>query len=279
MIGATAHYVTGDLDEGPIIAQDVEHVSHADTPDDLVRKGRDIERRVLAQAVAWHLQDRVLLERAQDGGVREVAFCGCGVTALEIRTHDVQRCAMNVVRRPPGGRLTAPGGPRRRRLGASCINESRELRVNVSRAAEAGMRVERLALAAGARRTPPRWRRTTASSTRAGFPYPSSASSERNAAAVRCLPHRRGCPGGRDPERSARCDAHESGRAAASSRRGRRADAGPQPRDRDRRGGRRPDAAAPRDAHDRRRLGRRVGSIAHMRDAVTRASRYAPVGP
>ena len=61
MIGATAHYVTGDLDEGPIIAQDVEHVSHADTPDDLVRKGRDIERRVLAQAVAWHLQDRVLL--------------------------------------------------------------------------------------------------------------------------------------------------------------------------------------------------------------------------
>ena len=61
MIGATAHYVTGDLDEGPIIAQDVEHVSHADTPDDLVRKGRDIERRVLAQAVAWHLEDRVLL--------------------------------------------------------------------------------------------------------------------------------------------------------------------------------------------------------------------------
>ena len=61
MIGATAHYVTGDLDEGPIIAQDVEHVSHADTPDDLVGKGRDIERRVLARAVAWHLEDRVLL--------------------------------------------------------------------------------------------------------------------------------------------------------------------------------------------------------------------------
>jgi formyltetrahydrofolate deformylase len=51
--------VTVDLDEGPIIAQDVER--HADTPDDLVRKGRDIERRVLAQAVAWHLEDRVLL--------------------------------------------------------------------------------------------------------------------------------------------------------------------------------------------------------------------------
>jgi formyltetrahydrofolate deformylase len=61
MIGATAHYVTGDLDEGPIISQDVEQVSHADTPDDLVRKGRDIERRVLARAVQWHLEDRVLL--------------------------------------------------------------------------------------------------------------------------------------------------------------------------------------------------------------------------
>ena len=61
MIGATAHYVTEDLDEGPIIHQDVEAISHADRPDDLVRKGRDIERRVLAQAVHWHLQDRVLM--------------------------------------------------------------------------------------------------------------------------------------------------------------------------------------------------------------------------
>jgi formyltetrahydrofolate deformylase len=61
MIGATAHYVTSDLDEGPIIAQDVEPVSHSDSPDELVRKGRDIERRVLARAVAWHLQDRVLI--------------------------------------------------------------------------------------------------------------------------------------------------------------------------------------------------------------------------
>lgn len=60
-IGATAHYVTADLDEGPIIAQDVEAVTHADRPEDLVRKGRDIERRVLARAVAFHLQDRVLL--------------------------------------------------------------------------------------------------------------------------------------------------------------------------------------------------------------------------
>ena len=60
LIGATAHYVTGDLDEGPIIEQDVERASHADAPEELIRKGRDIERRVLARAVAWHLEDRVL---------------------------------------------------------------------------------------------------------------------------------------------------------------------------------------------------------------------------
>jgi len=61
VIGATAHYVTGDLDEGPIIEQDVERISHRDTPADLIRKGRDIERRVLARAVRWQLEDRVLL--------------------------------------------------------------------------------------------------------------------------------------------------------------------------------------------------------------------------
>jgi formyltetrahydrofolate deformylase len=61
MIGATAHYVTADLDEGPIIHQDVEAIGHADTAEDLVRKGRDIERRVLAQAVHWHLEDRTFV--------------------------------------------------------------------------------------------------------------------------------------------------------------------------------------------------------------------------
>ena len=61
LIGATAHYVTGDLDEGPIIEQDVERISHRDTPEDLVRKGRDIERRVLARAVRYHVEDRVVL--------------------------------------------------------------------------------------------------------------------------------------------------------------------------------------------------------------------------
>ena len=61
LIGATAHYVTADLDEGPIIEQDVERVSHRDTPGDLARKGRDIERRVLARAVRYHLEDRVML--------------------------------------------------------------------------------------------------------------------------------------------------------------------------------------------------------------------------
>jgi formyltetrahydrofolate deformylase len=61
LIGATAHYVTGQLDEGPIIEQDVERISHRDSPDDLIRKGRDIERRVLARAVRYHLEDRIIL--------------------------------------------------------------------------------------------------------------------------------------------------------------------------------------------------------------------------
>jgi len=61
LIGATAHLVTADLDEGPIIEQDIEHIGHADMPDELVRKGRDIERRVLARAVSYLLQDRVFL--------------------------------------------------------------------------------------------------------------------------------------------------------------------------------------------------------------------------
>jgi formyltetrahydrofolate deformylase len=65
LIGATAHYVTSDLDEGPIIAQDVEPITHRDTPDDLIRKGRDIERRVLARAVRHHLEDRILLNGAK----------------------------------------------------------------------------------------------------------------------------------------------------------------------------------------------------------------------
>ena len=71
MIGATAHYVTADLDEGPIIHQDVEPITHADTPDELVRKGRDIESRVLAEAVRLHLEDRVLMN-----GHRTVVFRG-----------------------------------------------------------------------------------------------------------------------------------------------------------------------------------------------------------
>jgi formyltetrahydrofolate deformylase len=61
LIGATAHYATTDLDEGPIIEQDVVRASHRDSIDDLVRKGRDVERNVLARAVRWHLDDRVLV--------------------------------------------------------------------------------------------------------------------------------------------------------------------------------------------------------------------------
>ena len=65
LIGATAHFVTSDLDEGPIIEQDVERISHRDTPEVLVRKGRDIERRVLARALGHVLEDRVLLNHGK----------------------------------------------------------------------------------------------------------------------------------------------------------------------------------------------------------------------
>ncbi len=61
LIGATSHYVTADLDQGPIIEQATIRCSHRDTVDDLVRKGRDLEKRALAQAVRYHLEDRILL--------------------------------------------------------------------------------------------------------------------------------------------------------------------------------------------------------------------------
>ena len=60
LIGATSHYVTADLDQGPIIAQDVIQVSHRDSPEAMERKGRDVERLVLAQAVQAHLEDRII---------------------------------------------------------------------------------------------------------------------------------------------------------------------------------------------------------------------------
>ena len=69
LIGATAHYATADLDEGPIIEQDVTRVTHRDTVEDMVRKGRDLERQVLARAVRLHLDRRVLIE-----GNRTIVF-------------------------------------------------------------------------------------------------------------------------------------------------------------------------------------------------------------
>jgi formyltetrahydrofolate deformylase len=69
LVGATAHYVTADLDEGPIIEQDVVRVDHTHTPEQLVAAGRDVEAAVLSRAVAWHAQTRVLLN-----GNRTVVF-------------------------------------------------------------------------------------------------------------------------------------------------------------------------------------------------------------
>src|SRR5262249_22168426 len=61
LIGATAHYVTPDLDEGPIIEQEPARVTHAMSPDDLIAAGRDIESRVLARAVKFHIESRIML--------------------------------------------------------------------------------------------------------------------------------------------------------------------------------------------------------------------------
>jgi formyltetrahydrofolate deformylase len=61
LIGATSHYATAILDEGPIIEQDVVRVSHRDTVEDMVRKGRDLEKVVLSRAVRWHLENRILV--------------------------------------------------------------------------------------------------------------------------------------------------------------------------------------------------------------------------
>jgi formyltetrahydrofolate deformylase len=69
LIGATCHYVTAELDAGPIIEQDTTRIDHADTVEELLRVGRDIERSVLVRGLRWHLEDRVLLN-----GTRTVVF-------------------------------------------------------------------------------------------------------------------------------------------------------------------------------------------------------------
>ena len=61
LIGATSHYVTEVLDEGPIIEQDMVRISHRDTTEDLIQKGRDLEKVVLSRAVRWHIENRILL--------------------------------------------------------------------------------------------------------------------------------------------------------------------------------------------------------------------------
>lgn len=69
LVGATAHYVTADLDEGPIVGRHIERIGDGDSPETLMRRGRDIERRVLARAIADHLEDRVI-----ENGRRTVVF-------------------------------------------------------------------------------------------------------------------------------------------------------------------------------------------------------------
>ena len=72
LIGATCHYVTAELDAGPIIEQDTARIDHADTVEELLRIGREVERSVLARGLRWHLADRVLLNGHRDRGLRVV---------------------------------------------------------------------------------------------------------------------------------------------------------------------------------------------------------------
>lgn len=74
LVGATAHYVTADLDEGPIIEQDVVRVDHRHGIEDLVRLGADVERTVLSRAVQWHCEDRVIRFENQSSSSSEDVF-------------------------------------------------------------------------------------------------------------------------------------------------------------------------------------------------------------
>ena len=116
LIGATAHYVTADLDEGPIIEQDVIRVDHNHTQDQLARAGRDVEAQVLSRAVRWHSESRVLLERAPDGrlpltdltpravGVRAGAALEVGVGVLLVldQHHPVPELSRSTASTPYG---------------------------------------------------------------------------------------------------------------------------------------------------------------------------------
>ena len=101
LIGATSHYVTAVLDDGPIIEQDVVRISHRDQVEDLIKKGRDLERVVLSRAVRWHLEHRILLLRQQDRGLRlsgssrynEIRFWGLFAHARSPRTNHPTACA------------------------------------------------------------------------------------------------------------------------------------------------------------------------------------------
>ncbi len=92
LIGATSHYATADLDEGPIIEQDVVRISHRDGLEDLLEKGRDLEKVVLSRAVRWHIDHRILRLRPQDGDFRLtciVRLCGQEMRNLGKRGHRI----------------------------------------------------------------------------------------------------------------------------------------------------------------------------------------------
>ena len=94
LIGATAHYVTAELDEGPIIEQDVERVDHSRGPEDFTAVGRDVESVVLARAVRWHVEHRVLLNGRKTVVLRPLTSTRCSTcqrTARASTMHSMSR--------------------------------------------------------------------------------------------------------------------------------------------------------------------------------------------
>ena len=118
LIGATAHFVTSDLDEGPIIEQDVERISHRDTPEDLVRKGRDIERRVLSRALELSRSRIACCSTAARPwcSTAEVSAAGCACASAQARA-DLRRAAP---RRPIACGCPARSAPAGGRCCAGC---------------------------------------------------------------------------------------------------------------------------------------------------------------
>ena len=131
LVGATAHYVTGDLDEGPIIEQDVTRVDHTHSPEQLVAAGRDVEAAVLSRAVRWHSQTRVLLQRQPDRrlpvGAKECSCCPTRISKARCASTGSSPARTRTARARSASTMRSSRGPAVRRALRGCA-ELREWR-------------------------------------------------------------------------------------------------------------------------------------------------------